>query len=205
MFTIGVPQMHLSGSTSIMVHPGKLSSLPSSDVIFLSLAVTLVLLFVLRVMVGVFRTAWSSSTLDDVDEKVVVQQRQNAVSSEAIHSRGYIRKAWSLIWKWERVHAALPISLTIRDEMVGVPVGKGAGVGLSAGASISRSEMGMQQPNWQHKRSGPAFESPLPAIYQSEVPVSMAKMIMSRHTIRRPSQRPPPKRVVTSVRQQHLV
>jgi hypothetical protein len=46
----------------------------------------------------------------------------------------------------------------------------------------------------QGKRTGPAFERPLPAIYQTEVPVSMAKMIMSRHTFRRPGSRPPPVR-----------
>ncbi|CAA7265237.1 unnamed protein product [Cyclocybe aegerita] len=46
----------------------------------------------------------------------------------------------------------------------------------------------------QGRRPGPAFETPLPALYQSEVPVSMAKMIMSRHTFRRPTSRPPPVR-----------
>ncbi|KDR80890.1 hypothetical protein GALMADRAFT_135978 [Galerina marginata CBS 339.88] len=44
------------------------------------------------------------------------------------------------------------------------------------------------------RRQGPAFEHPLPALYNTEVPVSMAKMIMSRHTFRRPASRPPPVR-----------
>uniref|UniRef100_A0A0W0FBP3 Uncharacterized protein n=1 Tax=Moniliophthora roreri TaxID=221103 RepID=A0A0W0FBP3_MONRR len=40
-------------------------------------------------------------------------------------------------------------------------------------------------------RRGPSFEQPLPAIYQSQEPISMAKMIMSRHTFRRPGQKMP--------------
>ncbi|KAF8351968.1 hypothetical protein F5887DRAFT_1068342 [Amanita rubescens] len=43
----------------------------------------------------------------------------------------------------------------------------------------------------QVRRPGPAFETPLPALYQTEVPVSMAKIIMSRHTYRKPTPRPP--------------
>ncbi|KAJ8700601.1 hypothetical protein PTI98_003614 [Pleurotus ostreatus] len=37
------------------------------------------------------------------------------------------------------------------------------------------------------RRTQNAFETPLPAVYQSVKPVSMAKMIMSRHTYRRPT------------------
>jgi hypothetical protein len=38
----------------------------------------------------------------------------------------------------------------------------------------------------------PRIEAPLPAIYESETPVSMAKMIMSRHTHRGPTPRRSP-------------
>ncbi|KAJ6587956.1 hypothetical protein B0H19DRAFT_1097561 [Mycena capillaripes] len=43
----------------------------------------------------------------------------------------------------------------------------------------------------------PRIEAPLPAIYESQTPVSMAKMIMSRHTHRRPSP-PAPRRSASS-------
>ncbi|PPQ86968.1 hypothetical protein CVT26_007647, partial [Gymnopilus dilepis] len=46
----------------------------------------------------------------------------------------------------------------------------------------------------QIRRPGPAFDHPLPALYDSREPISMAKMIMSRHTFRRPASRPPPVR-----------
>ncbi|PPQ68383.1 hypothetical protein CVT25_007921 [Psilocybe cyanescens] len=56
---------------------------------------------------------------------------------------------------------------------------------------------GWQQPSpqmQQTRRPGPAFDHPLPALYDTQVPASMAKMIMSRHTFRRPTSRPPPVR-----------
>ncbi|KAJ6569734.1 hypothetical protein DFH09DRAFT_1313523 [Mycena vulgaris] len=46
--------------------------------------------------------------------------------------------------------------------------------------------------------SRPRAEAPLPAIYESPTPVSMAKMIMNRHTYRRPS--PSPSRPSSSSR-----
>ncbi|KAJ7219006.1 hypothetical protein B0H12DRAFT_1241485 [Mycena haematopus] len=41
-------------------------------------------------------------------------------------------------------------------------------------------------------RLRPRIEAPLPAIYESKTPVSMAKMIMSRHTYRAPTARRSP-------------
>ncbi|KAH9479267.1 hypothetical protein JR316_0007855 [Psilocybe cubensis] len=66
-------------------------------------------------------------------------------------------------------------------------------------AAPPRSERGgWQAPSTpqmqQTRRPGPAFDHPLPALYDTQVPASMAKMIMSRHTFRRPASRPPPVR-----------
>jgi len=74
---------------------------------------------------------------------------------------------------WDGVN--LPVTLTAPP--TNAVVGRGIGIN---GAVLAKQ---MAQPI----RSGPVFEQPLPAIYQSKEPVSMAKMIMSRHTFRRPS------------------
>ncbi|KAF7366971.1 hypothetical protein MSAN_00955800 [Mycena sanguinolenta] len=44
----------------------------------------------------------------------------------------------------------------------------------------------------------PKIQAPLPAIYESKTPVSMAKMIMSRHTYRPPAARRSPSPLSTS-------
>ncbi|KIK68205.1 hypothetical protein GYMLUDRAFT_68086 [Collybiopsis luxurians FD-317 M1] len=72
----------------------------------------------------------------------------------------------------------LPVTLTASSSSTVV----GRGVGLNGAV------LGKQVPMSQPVRSGPTFEQPLPAIYQSKEPLSMAKMIMSRHTFRRPNQ-----------------
>lgn len=75
--------------------------------------------------------------------------------------------------------ASLPFSLTI-PEKPSPEVGTGAGVGLS----LKRLE---SLGNWQLRRPGPQFQPPPPAVYQNPAPLSMAKLIMSRHTFRRPN------------------
>ncbi|TFK25447.1 hypothetical protein FA15DRAFT_357936 [Coprinopsis marcescibilis] len=78
------------------------------------------------------------------------------------------------------------------------------------------------------RRAGPAFDRPLPTLYESDIPVSMAKIIMSRHvsslflsvsnafllplsnraphdTFRRPTSRPPPVRSSSTVQVQRRV
>ncbi|KAF9011733.1 hypothetical protein BDQ17DRAFT_785130 [Cyathus striatus] len=101
---------------------------------------------------------------------------------------------WGLI-TWDRL-PSLPLSLSAKPVTTEM---RGRGVGLRSGpSSMPTQQLQQQQPmqqvqSWQSRR-GPAFERPLPAIYQTEVPASMAKMIMSRHTFRRPSSpRPSPR------------
>jgi len=89
------------------------------------------------------------------------------------------RSAFSLRLKWD----VLPISFSLSTNKQST---LGSGPASTEGTPV----------HWQVKSAklGPAFETPLPAIYQSEVPVSMAKMIMSRHNYRRPT---PPRKVST--------
>ncbi|KAG0703596.1 hypothetical protein DFH29DRAFT_916232 [Suillus ampliporus] len=77
--------------------------------------------------------------------------------------------------------ASLPFSLTI-PEKLSSEVGTGAGIGLSS----ERVEEFLPG-NWQLRRPGPHFRPPPPAVYQNPAPLSMAKLIMSRHTFRRPN------------------
>ncbi|KAF8159320.1 hypothetical protein B0H34DRAFT_842015 [Crassisporium funariophilum] len=93
---------------------------------------------------------------------------------------------WGLL-KWD----SLPALPTMGGRM------NGRSHNRSGAMCMSETERGWQ-PQQQGRRSGPAFDHPLPTLYQSEVPVSMAKMIMSRHTFRRPTSRPPPVRATNA-------
>ncbi|KAF9035575.1 hypothetical protein BJ165DRAFT_649137 [Panaeolus papilionaceus] len=78
---------------------------------------------------------------------------------------------WGLV-KWDTLPALPPYNGT---------VGGGSGNGNASTSRWEQQQLQRQQQQpmmMQHRRQ---FESPPPALYQSEVPVSMAKMIMSRH------------------------
>ncbi|KAH7871445.1 hypothetical protein F5879DRAFT_984590 [Lentinula edodes] len=91
------------------------------------------------------------------------------------------RRTWSsLLTAWDGV--TWPVSLTVPPPSTAV----GRGVGLN-GAVLGKQTS-------QPTRNAPSLNQTLPTIYQSKEPISMAKMIMSRHTFRRPSipvQNPP--------------
>ncbi|THV02240.1 hypothetical protein K435DRAFT_361790 [Dendrothele bispora CBS 962.96] len=58
------------------------------------------------------------------------------------------------------------------------------GVGLNAGSVLSRGVPPQQRSSRSPsppRRGGPTFEQPVASIYQSQEPISMAKIIMSRH------------------------
>ncbi|KAF8624688.1 hypothetical protein AX17_007019 [Amanita inopinata Kibby_2008] len=113
-------------------------------------------------------------------------------------------------FRWDNLQVALPVSLTLPRSEVMKGRSIGMGIGVSSIGTMSAppradddktQQQTLQQPSlqvWQQtRRAGPAFESPLPAMYQTDVPASMAKMIMSRHTYRKPAQRPPPRTTST--------
>ncbi|KAJ3882283.1 hypothetical protein F5051DRAFT_50406 [Lentinula edodes] len=83
------------------------------------------------------------------------------------------RRTWSsLLTAWDGV--TWPVSLTAPPSTA-----VGRGVGLN-GAVLGEQTS-------QLTRNAPSLNQTLPTIYQSKEPISMAKMIMSRHTFRRPS------------------
>ncbi|KAF8646661.1 hypothetical protein AX16_007159 [Volvariella volvacea WC 439] len=111
---------------------------------------------------------------------------------------------------WESL-PALPVSLTVPESHNNRVIGQGVGLMNTINRTSSRSSAStpppppppassstrQQQQNSVHvqslRRGAPVFDRPLPSIYQTQVPMSMAKIIMSRHTHRRPGAvRPPP-------------
>jgi len=97
------------------------------------------------------------------------------------------RRRWS--WHWDGLHLSLPVSLTIREKDCPET---GAGMGVAAALQTQQTQRPPNQIVWHARQSprSPTFEAPLPALYDTPVPISAAKLIMARHTFRRPS---PPK------------
>jgi len=117
-----------------------------------------------------------------------VQQQQQRPTSSWL---------WGLV-KWDQLPAFPLEAPSVQNSNVG----QGASVGMSEKRGWFHVPQPQQAatrrpPVVSIRRPGPAFDRPLPAVYQSDMPVSMAKMIMSRHTFRRPSSRPPPARPAT--------
>ncbi|KAF8225738.1 hypothetical protein L208DRAFT_1408115 [Tricholoma matsutake] len=154
---------------------------PSNSSIFLSLLASIVLLSFIRAAFLYFRKCIG---------KQPHQQSQVPVDEKTIRVEGapqrQQRSSWaSTLPTWDALpNLTLPVSFTVTETRM---IGKGVGLRKKTSEPPAQE----WQPPTRIRRSGPAFESPLPAIYQSEVPVSMAKMIMSRHTYRKPTNRPP--------------
>jgi hypothetical protein len=94
-----------------------------------------------------------------------------------------VKLSWETLPSVNAIAEALPISLNPPPPpaMRGRHVYRG---GRGVGFNVRRPEAALAV--------RPRIEAPLPAIYESETPVSMAKMIMSRHTYRAPSPRRAP-------------
>ncbi|KJA22854.1 hypothetical protein HYPSUDRAFT_66817 [Hypholoma sublateritium FD-334 SS-4] len=105
---------------------------------------------------------------------------------------------WGLV-RWEAL-PALPVARG-RGWAQAVGMQQAQGI-LATQQQQQRFQQQQQHPQQQRGRRGPAFEHPLPALYEAGPPVSMAKMIMSRHTFRRPTSRPPPARSANTVQYQ---
>jgi len=151
--------------------------LSNHTAILLSFLVSLFLLAVIRAALHFLRSRTSPS----LEKQTLIQERPKNVEQQSSSSSSSTSSwGWSL-FTWDNL-PTLPISFKVDENNM-----KGRGVGLAA------SQSPPSQPWQRGRRSGPAFEQPLPAMYQTDVPVSMAKMIMSRHTFRKPAQRPPPR------------
>jgi len=174
-----LPTSSISFSMSTVFFPTLPDSLPSNTSILLSLLATLVILSFVRAALLCFRP----NTGKQVQQPTQTQAEAKAAEQSESTIQRRSSRAWGLLI-WDNLRTiSLPISLTMAEKETA-----GKGIGLQGKRPAAPS-----QP-WQpvrSKRGGPAFETPLPALYQSGEPMSMAKMIMSRHTYRRPTSRPP--------------
>ncbi|KIL66137.1 hypothetical protein M378DRAFT_37021, partial [Amanita muscaria Koide BX008] len=110
-------------------------------------------------------------------------EKQQARTPPGAPGKGNWRSGMFSWFKWD---TSLPTSLrTSRNDVMN---GRGAGVSPLTVAAPPREAPPPQAPKLQRARSwrqitrsGPAFETPVPAMYQTDMPASMAKIIMSRH------------------------
>ncbi|KAH7910399.1 hypothetical protein BJ138DRAFT_1008912 [Hygrophoropsis aurantiaca] len=141
---------------------------PSVAAVFLACAASILLLFLARIAYAFMRIYWSPIATSATGEKV-----DNALSKPLWSWT----KAWNPSWSMPLSSVSLPFTL-ILDEESSTQVGAGIGVGLRRSDTLPV--------NWK-RRQGPQFQPPLPALYENPMPLSMAKIIMSRHTFRRPN------------------
>ncbi|KAJ2919742.1 hypothetical protein MD484_g631, partial [Candolleomyces efflorescens] len=175
-----------------------LSALPASSTILLSMVAVFVLLsFVRALVIGLrehldfvkgrkaqqdtktFSSPAASSSSPSSSEKF-----NNAAPRAQMEQRPTSSWLWGLI-KWDTL-PAFPLAPSLHHTHVSAGIGRGVGVGMSEKQGWllqpQPQQAALQRPVLTTRRpGGPAFERPLPTLYQSEVPVSMAKMIMSRH------------------------
>ncbi|KAL9709230.1 hypothetical protein Ac2012v2_007584 [Leucoagaricus gongylophorus] len=149
--------------------------LSSHSSILLSLLISVFLLAFIRAAL-LFLWSWTSSS-SEKQALVHVQHQKNVEQQSASPPSSLPRRLNLFSW---RNLPALPVSFKLNESDM-----KGQGV------DFVPPQQPIVQPWQPGRRKGPAFEHPLPAMFQSDEPVSMAKMIMSRHTFRKPAQRPP--------------
>lgn len=65
---------------------------------------------------------------------------------------------------------------------------------------LSKRSASLPVVSWQSRTLGPQFQPPPPALYENPVPLSMAKLIMSRHTFRKPNPNRPRGSSITSLK-----
>jgi len=146
-------------------------TVPTTPTLLLSLLFSLLLLATIRsILVLSTRTPQPDNT-------------EKQPQHQPLHQHHH-RRSLSWHWRWE----GLPVSAPVFRSPVLTEPGTG---------HPPRTVTPNHPPSPVHIRTktpGPAFDHPLPALYETEVPASMAKMIMSRHTIRKPTTPRPPRR-----------
>ncbi|KAG1819199.1 uncharacterized protein BJ212DRAFT_76767 [Suillus subaureus] len=166
---------------------------PSVAAVMLACAVSFVCLLLARILYS-FMRLWSCHSLSTASNE----------KTPAWSSLLSLTNTWSRSLQ-HALPASLPFSLTI-PEKPSPEVGTGAGVGLS------HKRLEYLPGNWRLCRPVPQFQPPreprisigfcvailtyciiAPAVYQNPAPLSMAKLIMSRHTFRRPNPNRPRK------------
>ncbi|KAJ7604672.1 hypothetical protein DFH06DRAFT_1253796 [Mycena polygramma] len=168
-----------------LVAPAALSHGPhswawaSSVRLALALLATLTLLLLVRsvlrafVLPKVFSSSSSSSSASPPRPRISTRTLPPAPAK---------RTSWLGLFSWETLPLPVPAvsasDLTIPIALNAVPPP------AMRGRHVYRGGRGV---GFAAPRARANIEAPLPAIYESQTPVSMAKMIMSRHTYRRPT------------------
>ncbi|KZP17366.1 hypothetical protein FIBSPDRAFT_957191 [Athelia psychrophila] len=161
---------------------------PSVSTLAISFVVTVLLLVLVRAAFNRLATShYVAVSTSDNDEK------DNRTDNESAQSGPTNRSRWSWSWRWQGLRLSLPVSLTISEKD---HPETGAGMGVAAALRQQQQQMQQRPMIWHAPRQrSPGFEAPLPALYDTPVPVSAAKLIMARHTYRRPN---PPRASATS-------
>ncbi|KAN0094598.1 hypothetical protein V8E55_002885 [Tylopilus felleus] len=136
---------------------------PSLSAVFMAAAASVLLLFVARILFLLMRL-WSCPMVRPESQDKEIPLR----------SLAFFANPWGRSLQWNILPVSLPFTLTL-SEKPSSEVGNGVGVGLAH----KRGQM-LPVVNWR-PRIGPQFQPPPPALYENPVPLSMAKMIMSRH------------------------
>ncbi|KAH0831230.1 hypothetical protein J3R83DRAFT_13812 [Lanmaoa asiatica] len=136
---------------------------PSLSAVFMAAAASILLLFFARILFLLMRL-WSCSMVHpEAREK-----------ESPLLSLSFVSKLWGHSLQWNTLPASLPFTLALTEKL-SPEAGNGVGVGL-----FQKRSQTFPIVNWR-SRTGPQFQPPPPALYESPVPLSMAKMIMSRH------------------------
>ncbi|KAG6380233.1 hypothetical protein JVT61DRAFT_8325 [Boletus reticuloceps] len=138
---------------------------PSLSAVFMAAAASVLLLFIARILFLLMRL-WSCPIRTESEQKENTYGRYSA----------HVSNPWGRSLQWNILPVSLPFTLALSEK-------PSAEVG--SGLAQKRSQT-LPVVNWQ-PRARPQFQPPPPALYETPVPLSMAKIIMSRHTFRKPN------------------
>ncbi|KAL4071716.1 hypothetical protein V8B97DRAFT_1500398 [Scleroderma yunnanense] len=151
---------------------------PSVAAVFMALAASVLLLLVARILFSLMRLWSCPLARSDNPEKL------STFSLFFFPNPRTTPQLWSS-------PASLPFTLRMTEKMP-----------PPAGSSVSvPSKRSLLVPRWHTRTPGPQFQPPPPALYENPVPLSMAKLIMSRHTFRKPNPNRPRRSSITSPKQ----
>ncbi|EGO01160.1 hypothetical protein SERLA73DRAFT_179255 [Serpula lacrymans var. lacrymans S7.3] len=142
---------------------------PSITATLVSCAVSAFFLLLIRLVLSVARAPYFAKVYPSTDslEKISIAA-----------SLSFFTSGWYHNLHWDALPPFLPFSMGQKSAFQ-------VGTGMSAHMSPKASEA--MAVSWRSRRPRPNFQPPLAALYENPVPLSMAKIIMSRHTFRRPN------------------
>ncbi|KIM82830.1 hypothetical protein PILCRDRAFT_457763 [Piloderma croceum F 1598] len=179
MPTLEVMEATMSGIVS--------AKFPSVTALALALVASVILIVLVRVaftrLVNIFNVPKGSADVDANEKGTHTSPSLHSTEPNNTRSSKYGAMStwsWSWSWRWEGLPVSLPVSLAVTEKDW---PGASAGTGVAAAMQQQQQSQQRQPPKmtWQKHRRSPGFVSPLPALHNTPVPASMAKMIMSRH------------------------